>query len=171
MAYRKLGIEESIQYIPTIYNIVNEKTKGFNSQFDDLSKVKIHEIKPIMNSILTDLAFNIYVKEHRLRYQQEQKDRYYKSLKTFNYMFWNKSVEDFVKDYNTFIQSEIKRSHQYLSPKIEANYRRNYHEDASSVTSTIFYLYFKTDAVKKFFAKLLYRAYRNPLTNRQTVLI
>jgi hypothetical protein len=172
MAYRKLKMEESTEYIPAIYNIVKEKAQGYNSQFDDLSMVTVQEIKPMMTSILTDLAFNIYVKEHRQRYQLEQKDRYYKSLKTFNYAFYStKSVEDFIKDYNTFINSEIKRSHFNLSPKIEANYRRNYHEDASAVTSTIFYLYFKTDRVKQFFAKVLYAAYRNPMTNNQKILI
>jgi hypothetical protein len=170
MPYRRLKVEEDTHYVPTIYNIVKERAKGYNSQFDDLSKVNVHEIKPIFESILRDLAFGIYVTEHRLRYQQEQKERYYKSLKSFSY--WRTTtVEDFIKDYNSFIQQDIKKSHFGLSPKIEANYRRNYHEDASAVTSTVFYLYFKTDKVKQFFAGLLYRAYRNPLTDRQKVLI
>ena len=59
------------------------------------------------------------------------------------YTIRNRSLDNFINDYNSFLWTEIKRSNLNLSPKIEANYRRNYHEgEVSPVTSTIFYLYF-----------------------------
>ncbi len=129
------------------------------------------DIRPILCDILSDLSFNIYIKENRYRYQQEQKLRFYCSNKKFNspsYYWKNKSVESFVNDYNQFIWEEIKKSNLYLSPKIEANYRRNYHDgEVSQVTSAIYFLYFKTDKVKRFFSKLLLSAYRNPYSDKQ----
>jgi hypothetical protein len=126
-------------------------------------------------SILEDLSFNLYVSEHRLRYQQEQKNRYYASVKKFTskyYSYRNCSIEQFITEYNKFLNYEIKKSHFFLNNKIEANYRRNYHEgEVSPVTSLVFYLYFKTDKTKRFFAKLLAAAYRNPYTDKQTRLI
>jgi hypothetical protein len=62
MPYRRLKVEDSTEYIPIIYNIVKEKTKGYNTSNEDIMEVKLSEIKPIMNSILTDLAFNMFVK-------------------------------------------------------------------------------------------------------------
>lgn len=137
--------------------------------------MRIYDIKPALNTILEDLSFNIYLNEHRLRYQQEQKNRYYSSIKKFNSKYYglrNCSVEQFVTEYNKFLNFEIKKSHFFLNRKIEANYRRNYHEgEVSPVTSLVFYLYFKTNKVQRFFAKLLAAAYRNPYTDRQSRII
>ncbi len=109
--------------------------------------------------------------EHRLRYQTEQRNRHLSAISKFTsklYSFKDKTLEEFIKDYNKFLWFEINKSHLFLSPKIEANYRRNYHEgEVSPVTSLIFYLYFKTDKVKKFFGKLLLAAYRNPYTDKR----
>ncbi len=140
----------------------------------DISTLNMKDIRPILCDILSELSFNVYIKEHRNRYQEEQKIRFYNSNKKFNsssYYWKNKSVESFVNDYNEFIWHEIKKSHLFLSPKIEANYRRNYHDgEVSQVTSAIFYLYFKTDKVKRFFSKLLMSAYRNPYSDKQATI-
>ena len=137
----------------------------------DISTLKVKDIRPILCDILSDLSFNVYIKEHRYRYQEEQKIRFYNANKKFNcptYYWKNKSVESFVNEYNQFIWHEIKKSHLFLSPKIEANYRRNYHDgEISRVTSAVFFLYFKTDKVKRFFSKLLMSAYRNPYSDKQ----
>lgn len=140
-----------------------------------MTTTKVSELKPVLNDLLSQLSFNIYVSEHRLRYQQEQKNRFYGSYNKFQtsvYLWRGRTIENFIYDYNKFIQHEIKKSHQYLSPKIEANYRRNYHDgETFPVTSLIFYLYFKTDKVKRFFAKLLTAAYRNPYSETQRNII
>lgn len=109
--------------------------------------------------------------EHRLRYQTEQRNRHLSAISKFTsrlYSLKDKTLEEFIKDYNKFLWFEINKSHLFLSPKIEANYRRNYHDgEVSPVTSLVFYLYFKTDKVKKFFGKLLLAAYRNPYTDKR----
>ncbi len=132
------------------------------------------DVRAIFPDIMSELSHNIFVAEHRNRYQSEQQNRNALALEKFNtnmYMLRNKSLEEFVKDYNKFLWFEINKSHLWQSSKIEANYRRNFHEgEVSPVTSLIFYLYFKTDKVKRFFAKLLLAAYRNPY-NKNTANI
>jgi len=117
----------------------------------------------------------VYLPEHRLRYQSEQQNRHVAARCKFlcrSYLYRNKSLEEFVKDYNKFLWYEINKSHLFQSPKIEANYRRNYHDgEISEVTSAIFYLYFKTDKVKRFFAKLLLAAFRNPYTGTANIKV
>jgi hypothetical protein len=86
------------------------------------------------------------------------------------YTWRGKNMEEFVQDYNKFLWCEINKSHLYLSPKIEANYRRNYHEgEVSQVTSAIFFLYFKTDKIKRFLSKLLLAAHRDPTSDRRNL--
>jgi len=59
-----------------------------------------------------------------------------------------------------------------MSPKIEANYRRNYHDgETSPVNSVIFYMYFSGSKVKRFFSKILYATYRNPYSDKHRSLI
>ena len=134
----------------------------------------ISEIRTILPDILSELSHNVFLSEHRLRYQSEQRNRHFAAIAKFSSKFYslnNKTLEEFIKDYNKFLWFEIKKSHLFQSPKIEANYRRNYHEgEVSPVTSLIFYLYFKTDKVKNFFGKLLLAAYRNPYTDRRVNL-
>jgi len=128
-----------------------------------------------LNEILSDLSYNIFLKEHRLRYQPEQKIRHVNAFRKFNskmYTFRNPTLDQFVKDYNKFLWFEINKSNLFISPKIEANYRRNYHEgEVSPITSIIFYLYFKTDKVKRFFSKLLLATYRNPYSDKRNNII
>jgi hypothetical protein len=130
-----------------------------------------------MKELLQDLAYNIYVKEHKLKYQNEQFQRYKASLCCFSgpsyyYKHRHRSLDDFISDYNKFLNHQIKRSHNNLAPKIEASYRRDYHEgEVSPVTSLIFYLYFKTDKVKRFASQILLAAYRNPYSKKQRKLV
>jgi hypothetical protein len=108
--------------------------------------------------MLKELSLNIYVTEHRLRYQQEQQNRYFKSLSHFKR--FRGTLDEFCVKYNEFLQKEISASHNGLSPKIEANYRRNYYQgDTSKVTPLIFYLYYKTCNAKKLFANMLLSAH------------
>lgn len=174
MSSRKLKIETNTKYVPMIMEVVSKHAKRLDVDNTDLSQIHFKDSKKIFNDILNELSYNIHLKEHRLRYQQEQKQRYYNSVKCFNYYYAlrNKSLEEFVEDYNTFLWSEIKKSHYNLSPKIEANYRRNYHEgEVSPITSLVFYLYFKTNKVQKFLSQLLISAYRNPYTNKQKNIV
>lgn len=109
--------------------------------------------------MLKELSVNIFVTEHRYRYQKEQADRLAKSLKKFTK--FSGSLDEFCVKYNEFLQHEISASHNHLSPKIEDNYRRNYYQgETSKVTPLVFYLYYKTSAIKKLISRMLISAYR-----------
>lgn len=111
------------------------------------------------------------MKEHRLRYQSEQRIRFEESekrFKSFYYLYPWKSVEQFILDYNNFLWRGISKSHLGMSPKIENNYRRNYHDgEVSPITSLIFFLYFKTNNWSKYLSNILASSYRNPNTDFQ----
>jgi hypothetical protein len=128
-----------------------------------------------LNDILSDLAYNIYLKEHRLRYQSEQKQRFDNSLNQFNgYVYQNRGIsfEKFIADYNDFLWKSISKSHSGLSPKIASNYQRNFHDgEVSPVTSLVFFLYFKTNSWSKSLSRVLVSAFRNPQTDYQKKII
>lgn len=172
------NMEESTKYYPQIYQIVQDKAnKFFKKENVDLSTVKVSSVQLIINDLLADLSLGLFLQDHRNRYQQEQKERYYNSLKKFNSKLYtnsyrNKTLENLVTEYNSFVNCEIKKSHWNLSPKIEANYRRNYHDgETSPVTSLIFYLYFQSSKLKRSMASILAAAYRNPYSDRQQRII
>jgi hypothetical protein len=57
----------------------------------------------------------------------------------------------------------VKKSHNFLSNKIEANYRRNHSEEnSSSINSLIFYFYFNGCKIKKLMSRVLFASYRKP---------
>ena len=77
-------------------------------------------------------------------------------------------MEQFIIDYNDFIWKEIFGSHLKMSPKIENNYRRNYHDsEVSPITSMVFFLYFKISKLPRFLIKNLISSYRNPNKENQ----
>jgi hypothetical protein len=172
LPYRRLETEERCKYIRYIYNIVQDKILRINSNAD-LQTMKVSEVGYLLNSTLYDLSAGIYVSEHKFRYKTEQKNRYNKSIEKFSLKKCKDlTIEEFIVAYNSFIEVEIKSSHNNVSPKIEANFRRNYHEgEISPVTGLIFHLNFRNDHVKNLFAKLLHSAYRNPLSDSQKQLI
>jgi hypothetical protein len=114
-----------------------------------------------MTSILKDLSLNIYLKEHRLRYQQEQSQRYFNSLRYFKSFYGN--INDLSIAYNEFLNNEIEKSFNYNAPKIEDNYRRNYYQgETSKTTALTFYLYYKTCGLTRMFSKVLRSAHTKP---------
>ena len=139
----------------------------------DFQTMRISEIGYLLNSTLYDLSSEIYVSEHKFRYKTEQKNRYNKSIEKFSLKnVKNMTIEEFIIEYNKFIEEEVKASHNGVSPKIEANFRRNYHEgDIAPVNGLIFHLHFKNDGVKNLFAKLLHAAHRSPYSDTQKQII
>lgn len=173
-------IQPNAKYVAYIHQIVIGKLKERHSVInqviqefkdEDISTTSVRENQNLLNNILTDLAYNIFLKEHRLRYQTEQKVRFEHSLKqftSFSYLNRGKTVEQFIVDYNDFLWKNISSSHLGLSPKIENNYRRNYHDgEVSPVTSLIFFLYFKTGSWSRYLARVLAASYRNPSVDFQ----
>ena len=123
-----------------------------------------------MSEILKELSSEIYVQEHRLRYQTEQTKRYNSSVSKFSYKFSNRfyggSIADFVLDYNKFLWQNINQSHGGYCHKIQANVQGNFHESVSKYDKLVYYLYFqqnsKMSKVKKFLSSVLASAYKDP---------
>jgi hypothetical protein len=66
----------------------------------------VDDLALFFDDLLKDLSYEIYVKNHRLRYQEEQRHRYVAARAKFCtrlYFLRNRSVEDFIEDYNAFI--------------------------------------------------------------------
>ena len=64
------------------------------------------DIKPFLDDLLKDLSYEIFLKKHRLRYQEEQKERYLNAVCKFNstwYLLKNRTAEEFIEDYNSFL--------------------------------------------------------------------
>lgn len=114
-----------------------------------------------MTSILKDLSLNIYLKEHRLRYQQEQSQRFYNSLNHFTSFSGN--ITQFCDEYNYFLNCEIYDSFNQNAPKIENNYRLNYYQgETSRTTALTFFLYYKACGLTRIFARVLRSAHTKP---------
>ena len=124
----------------------------------------------MLDDILSNLSTNIFLKEHRYRYQIEQTNRYKASLcfSKKGYLLCSKNYEDFIEDYNQFLWKQIKCSHLYMSPKIDDNYSRTlYDGENSKYTSLVYYLYFKTSNISRFISRVLSSSYRNPYLDKQ----
>jgi len=114
-----------------------------------------------MTSILKDLSLNIYLKEHRLRYQQEQSQRFFSSVQHFKN--FNGNIDDLSYLYNAFLNEEIGKSFNYNAPKIEDNYRRNYYQgETSKSTALTFFLYYKACGLTRMFSRVLRSAHTKP---------
>lgn len=114
-----------------------------------------------MSSILKDLSLNIYLKEHRLRYQQEQSQRYHNSL--IQARSYSGTVREFCVFYNEFLNQEIEKSFNYNAPKIEDNYRRNYYQgETSKSTALTFFLYYKACGLTRMISDVLRSAHTKP---------
>lgn len=123
---------------------------------------------------MTELSSEIYLQEHRNRYQLEQSNRLVSSKKHFDNYFYKNStctIGDFVLDYSKFLWNEISNSHGGYSNKIAYNLVGNYHSSISSVDKLIYHLYFQKSYIKRVLGSLLKAAYRNPTKLQQNSLV
>ena len=72
--------------------------------------------------LLKHLAGNIVIKEHRVRYQKEQFDRFVASLSFWDLKNTDQSLLDFSKAYSRMMSAHTLSSHNYRCHKIDANY-------------------------------------------------
>lgn len=125
-----------------------------------------------MVDILADLSSEIYLKEHRVRYQAEQTLRLKTSVNCFHSFFYRpNSAAKFALDYNNFLWKSIKKSHGGLDPKIQINFQGNYPEKNSYADKFVYYLYFQNSKFKKYLASVLAAAYKNPLKSSRRSII
>jgi len=112
--------------------------------------------------LLHYLAGNIFVKEHRLRYQKEQYDRYFYSMQYSLLMDKKQSLRDFCKGYAHLVEALIDESHNRRSPHIQANYDDFAEQTIRPINATVFYYFFSTERRKRSFAQWILSAARYP---------
>jgi hypothetical protein len=111
---------------------------------------------------LLHLAGSIVVKEHRLRYQKEQYERFIASLHSSHLAKSHKPLEEFCRDYALLIEVLLTDSHNGRSPKIEANYDDYAERTIRPLNATIFYYFFSADRRRKAIAQWLLSTIRYP---------
>ena len=99
--------------------------------------------------MLQHLAGSIVVKEHRLRYQREQYERFIASLNERALFNTKMTLEEFSKEYAYFINVLVDISHNQRCPKIEANYDDYQERTVRPLNATIFYYFFSMDRKKR----------------------
>ena len=112
--------------------------------------------------LIQHLSMNIVVKENRSRYQKEQFDRMIMASQDFQLKQHDKSLEDWCHNYSLLIESLIDKSHNYMSPKIQANYDDFADTTIKPLNSTIFYYFFSGDRARRTFAQWLLATARYP---------
>lgn len=112
--------------------------------------------------MLQYLAGNIVVKEHRQRYQKEQYDRFLYTINDRALKSGNISLQEFCFRYSQIIEAMIEESHNYRSPKIEANYDDFAEKTVRPINATIFYYFFSLDKRRKTVAQWLISSIRYP---------
>ena len=100
-------------------NAQSERKEVFNNFRADANVDSLDEFK---NKLLHHLSSTIVVKENRNRYQKEQFDRLLVSAQARSLKNQNSTMEVFCNEYSRIIEGMIDQSHNFKSPKIQANY-------------------------------------------------
>ena len=104
------------------------------------------------HDLLKHLAGNIVVKEHRIRYQKEQFDRFLASLHFWELKKSHYSLKEFSKAYSKLIEATTKSSHNYCCHKIDANYDDFGEQTVRPLNATIFFYFFSANRSGKTWA-------------------
>ena len=122
-------------------------------------------------ALLKHLAGNIVVKEHKVRYQKEQFDRFVASSNSHELSALDVPLREFARSYARWamlvgyvglIESMISYSHNMKCPKIEANYDDFGTKTVRPLNATIFYYFFSANRSGKSWAQWMLSAVRYP---------
>lgn len=112
--------------------------------------------------LLKFLAGNIYLKDHRMRYQTEQFDRFVTTNHLLGPRYQNKTLREFAYEYARIIDAIVDSSHNYRCPKIDANYDDFQQKTVMPVNATVFYYFFSSNRQGKTFAQWILSTVRYP---------
>lgn len=112
--------------------------------------------------LLKHLAGSIVVKEHKIRYQKEQFDRYMYTAQDPELKILDRPLRDFAKTYAHNMETHIDFSHGARCPKIEASYDDFGEKTIRPLNATIFYYFFSANRSGKTFAQWMLSAARYP---------
>jgi len=108
------------------------------------------------------LATGIVIKEHRLRYQKEQFDRFFTSQQYPDFTQDSITMKEYAESYAQLIEVMTDSSHNGKCPKIEANYDDFDEQRIKPLNATIFYYFFGTNQVGRSWAQWLLAGARYP---------
>lgn len=112
--------------------------------------------------LLKHLAGSIVIKEHRLRYQKEQFDRFIISLADNNLKKANISLQEFSEAYSRLMAAHTISSHNYRCHKIDANYDDFGENTIKPLNATIFFYFFSANRSGKTWAQWMLASARYP---------
>ena len=114
------------------------------------------------HDLLRHLAGSLVIKEHRIRYQKEQFDRFVTSLEFRGLKDLDLTLKEFSVAYSNLIDATIESSHNYRCPKIEANYDEFAEQTIKPLSSTIFFYFFSANRSGKTWAQWMLASARYP---------
>ena len=101
------------------------------------------------------------IKEHKLRYQEEQHQRFTDAQYYLRYEP-NVTLKEFAAEYNDCIRIMVEYSHGFKSPKIDANYDDYDYKKVNPITSSIFYYFFSASQASRAWANVILSAAKFP---------
>lgn len=130
--------------------------------FSDEKQISLQMDDNFRIELLKFMASNIYVKNHRYRYQKEQFDRFIATTHLIGRSYKKKPLRDLAMDYARLIDAMVDSSHNFKCPKIDANYDDFSQKTVMPVNATVFYYFFSTNRQGKTFAQWILSSVRYP---------
>lgn len=112
--------------------------------------------------LLKHLAGNIVVKEHKIRYQKEQFDRFLASLQYWDLKDKSLTLKEFSEAYSRLMKSTTDSSHNFRCHKIDANYDDFGEQTIRPLNATIFFYFFSANRNGKTWAQWMLSSVRYP---------
>jgi hypothetical protein len=104
------------------------------------------EMDNFRQDLLKHLAGSIVIRDHRVRYQKEQFDRYIASSYYGALRSQSQNLKTFAANYALLIETLTEKSHNGKCPKIEANYDDYSEKTIRPLNATIFYYFFSASS-------------------------
>lgn len=139
------------------YEEICEKESALFSTFDNESR-----IEEFRTELLKHLAGNLVIKEHRLRYQKEQFDRFACSLQQPQLKNKNITLAEFATNYAELIEIMTDSSHSWKCPKIEASYLKHGEDTIRPFNANVFFYMFQGSKAGRTWAQWMLASARYP---------
>lgn len=112
--------------------------------------------------LLKHLAGSIIVKEHKIRYQKEQFDRFVASCNFWELKGNDQSLREFSMAYSRLVKATTESANNYRCPKIDANYDDFAEQTIKPLNATIFFYFFSANRSGKTWAQWMLSSVRYP---------
>lgn len=142
------------------YERSSSSKESFFSTFthDDVYDQTPNQFK---QDLIAYLSSTIVVKEHRLRYQAEQYDRYLSAARWVPVHDYT-TLREFTEDYAEHLRREVQLSYNHVSPKIAANYDDYQERRVNPINGAVFYYFFNANRTRRRLAQAILSAARYP---------